>query len=180
MRTWINTGVIAALLIVTGTSSFAQSPGVYGAAPPFSTELAGKSLILTSGVSFSLLNSMASYNLSLKSSIRYDPSTYRYIYTLKQDSRETLLVDWGIILDNPDFALGSKTSIRLASNEEVVFTFESNSPPKWGIGRVGIRNLHEEIIATGLASSYGPSNGVLIEPEWIKKFWENHEKGANP
>ena len=40
-----------------------------------------------------------------------------------------------------------------------------SEPPKWGIGRVVIRDRSGKILSTGVASSYGPATGTITDPE---------------
>jgi hypothetical protein len=141
---------------------------------PFKDELVGRTLHLSSGVSFpqpALLNAAAT--LTLSSEVQYvDPRNYKYTYVVAHDAKDPIQITWSIVTDRDeihdqlrDYILSVKRSMILSGGKPVTFTFTSNEPPIWGIGPVVIKDRAGQPLASGTASSYGPRNGTAKDSD---------------
>jgi hypothetical protein len=141
----------------------------------FSSEMAGRSLSLSSGVGFAQpAHFDAGGTVSVRSEVQFiDSRNFKYTYSVSHDGRDPVQVIWSVVTDREpifdahrDYALTTRRSLLVpAGGKILVFTFTSNEPPKWGVGPLIVKDRQGQILAAGSASSYGPRNGTMRDVE---------------
>jgi hypothetical protein len=100
------------------------------------------------------------------------PGHYRYTYGMTHNGPAPLQVQWGFVWDGVA-PMDMKTDLRLLPDRPavvlpgsggVVFERTSAQPPKAAVGPITITDASGAIVARSLASSYGPSNGAIVDP----------------
>jgi len=140
---------------------------------PFSRGLARRLTELSSGleVHFYSSNRPVTTLVTLKSGVEFiGPEEYKYTYSFSHDAPVPLRVLWFLINDGSelrdeqkDFLWSPAAALTIPVGKPLVLTTTKTQPPKAGVGPVAISDVVGNVLAKGLASSYGPKNGSINE-----------------
>jgi len=140
----------------------------------FSPELAGKTLELGGAMRFhSSPDKSSAGTVTVLSTVQFvAEGDYRYTYKISGKGPDAVLVTWGVLKDaadlrdeTKDFLLSWKSPLKIDKERIYTFVLQSKFPPKWGLGAVLIKDSKGVLLARGVASSYGPSTGTIVNPE---------------
>lgn len=144
----------------------------FGFAPTYSAQLSGKAVHLSGSIGFAFSDSDEIGTLVLSSRVDFtNPLAYKYTYSILNDSPHVVHVSWGVVSNiaelrdfRRDFVMSSKRFVPIRSRETLIFPVASSESPKWGIGKVVIRDHSGTVLSAGIASSYGPTSGSVSDP----------------
>jgi hypothetical protein len=143
----------------------------WGPEIPYSADWPKEPTVLSSGLMVFPQAAVPSGSVvELKSDVTFLGKEYVYTYTVSHDSPGQLWVKWAVVMDEGvnvrdtqrDFILGGDP-IGVAPQRTIIFRHVSPKAPKLGIGTVTILDGNGTELARGLASSFGPSTGIVRE-----------------